>query len=225
MASKFVRNLPSLAARIVEPVTRAAVSRLEEAVIELTRMINSPASVNLFTSVLSGIVPASGGGTANYLRADGSWTAPPTGVPTTRVIATTPPLTGGGDLSIDRTHAITSFSGSTPGAVPTSPGGTGTFLRADGSWAAPVAVAVWTATTLALGSTAKTEHYITVTDASISPTSKVAVVWGATLDTDVNGPDIDTVTFSARPGSGSAVVVVGAETPVSGNLKVIYQVA
>lgn len=31
----------------------------------------------LFTSTTSGIVPASGGGTANFLRADGSWSAPP----------------------------------------------------------------------------------------------------------------------------------------------------
>ena len=32
--------------------------------------------LNLFTSVLKGLVPASGGGTANFLRADGSWAAP-----------------------------------------------------------------------------------------------------------------------------------------------------
>ncbi len=30
-----------------------------------------------FTNVAKGMVPASGGGTANYLRADGTWTAPP----------------------------------------------------------------------------------------------------------------------------------------------------
>lgn len=59
------------------------------------------------------------------------------GVPTTRLIATTLPLTGGGDLSADRTLAILSFAGSTPGAVPASPGGTTTFLRADGTWATP----------------------------------------------------------------------------------------
>jgi hypothetical protein len=31
----------------------------------------------LFSSTLQGLVPASGGGTANYLRADGSWSTPP----------------------------------------------------------------------------------------------------------------------------------------------------
>ena len=31
----------------------------------------------LFTSALKGLVPSSGGGTTNYLRADGTWAAPP----------------------------------------------------------------------------------------------------------------------------------------------------
>lgn len=57
--------------------------------------------------------------------------------PVARSIGTTAPLTGGGDLSANRTLAITSFAGSAPGAVPTSPGGTTSFLRADGTWAAP----------------------------------------------------------------------------------------
>lgn len=35
------------------------------------------ALLNLFTSSLKGLVPASGGGTANFLRADGTWISPP----------------------------------------------------------------------------------------------------------------------------------------------------
>jgi hypothetical protein len=34
------------------------------------------ADLNLFTSLLQGLVPASGGGTSNFLRADGTWAAP-----------------------------------------------------------------------------------------------------------------------------------------------------
>jgi hypothetical protein len=34
------------------------------------------AALNQFTSSLQGLVPASGGGTANFLRADGSWASP-----------------------------------------------------------------------------------------------------------------------------------------------------
>ena len=94
-------------------------------------------AVGMFGTAAIGVVPASGGGTSNFLRADGTWVAPPGEIPSSRTISTTAPLTGGGDLSADRTFAITSFSGSAPGAVPTSAGGTTNFLRADGAWAVP----------------------------------------------------------------------------------------
>jgi hypothetical protein len=37
------------------------------------------ADLNLFTNTLQGLVPGSGGGTTNFLRADGTWAAPPGG--------------------------------------------------------------------------------------------------------------------------------------------------
>jgi hypothetical protein len=37
------------------------------------------ALLNVFTSALKGLVPLSGGGTTNFLRADGTWAAPPGG--------------------------------------------------------------------------------------------------------------------------------------------------
>lgn len=37
------------------------------------------AILDVFTSLLKGLVPASGGGTSNFLRADGTWAAPPAG--------------------------------------------------------------------------------------------------------------------------------------------------
>ena len=37
------------------------------------------AMLNLFTATLKGLVPLSGGGTDNFLRADGTWSAPPGG--------------------------------------------------------------------------------------------------------------------------------------------------
>jgi hypothetical protein len=58
-------------------------------------------------------------------------------VPVTRLVSTTAPLTGGGDLSADRTLAVNQFGTAQPGVVPQSGGGTANFLRADGSWAAP----------------------------------------------------------------------------------------
>lgn len=61
------------------------------------------------------------------------------GVPSTRTISTTAPLTGGGDLSANRTLAISNFTSGVAGAVPASGGGTTNFLRADGTWAGPTA--------------------------------------------------------------------------------------
>lgn len=40
---------------------------------------NVTAMLDTFTSVAKGLAPASGGGTTNYLRADGTWAAPPGG--------------------------------------------------------------------------------------------------------------------------------------------------
>jgi hypothetical protein len=37
------------------------------------------ALLDVFTSLLQGVVPASGGGTSNFLRADGTWAVPPGG--------------------------------------------------------------------------------------------------------------------------------------------------
>src|SRR5690606_24835981 len=37
------------------------------------------ASLGVFNTSLQGVVPASGGGTTNFLRADGTWAAPPSG--------------------------------------------------------------------------------------------------------------------------------------------------
>lgn len=55
----------------------------------------SPSQLPLFTSIADGAVPASTGGTTNFLRADGSWAAPGGG--------------GGGGLSQANALAIASF--------------------------------------------------------------------------------------------------------------------
>lgn len=44
--------------------------------IDLT-VTQATAMLNVFTSTLKGLSPASGGGTTNFLRADGTWAAPP----------------------------------------------------------------------------------------------------------------------------------------------------
>jgi len=47
------------------------------------------AALNLFSTSLQGLVPSSGGGTANFLRADGTWVAPPIAWTNVRLAKTT----------------------------------------------------------------------------------------------------------------------------------------
>jgi hypothetical protein len=111
--------------------------------------------------------PAAGDTAAKkFLKASGAWatlaesditnltTDLAAKVPTTRTISTTAPLTGGGDLSANRTLAISDFtgdsgSGGAKGSVPAPAAGdsaAGKYLKADGSWATPtvaLVVLVW----------------------------------------------------------------------------------
>jgi hypothetical protein len=59
--------------------------------------------------------------------------------PLARTIATTAPLTGGGDLSANRTLAVNAYTGGVnTGVVPTG-GSATTYLRGDGTWVTPPA--------------------------------------------------------------------------------------
>lgn len=58
-------------ARILGRVTASAGDPEELSGTQATTLLDA------FTSALKGLAPASGGGTANFLRADGSWAAPP----------------------------------------------------------------------------------------------------------------------------------------------------
>jgi hypothetical protein len=91
------------------------------------------AILDVFTLTLKGLVPG-GGSASQMLRGDASWA---TAVPATRAINTTLPLTGGGDVSADRTLAVNTFGSAQSGVVPASGGSATNFLRADGVWAAP----------------------------------------------------------------------------------------
>lgn len=90
------------------------------------------AMLNIFTSSLQGMAPASGGGTVNYLRADGTWDAPPgatSGTVTSVALAdgsTTPiysisgsPVTSSGTLtfSLETQSANLVFAGPSSGSA------------------------------------------------------------------------------------------------------------
>lgn len=114
--------------------------------------IGDVTNCGLFTSIANGCVPASGGGTTNFLRADGSWAAPATlTVPSadllggngTSLVAVT---VGTGLAIAANTLSAPVFTSTDRGEAPPSGGGTTNFLRADGTWAAPPGCGSITAT-------------------------------------------------------------------------------
>lgn len=74
-----------------------------------TRLLESStgtdATLPLFSSTDPGLAPASGGGTSNFLRADGTWSAPVGGV--TGVTATAPITSSGGSAPVISTSMAT----------------------------------------------------------------------------------------------------------------------
>lgn len=100
--------------------------------------------LNIFTAVAAGLAPASGGGTTNFLRADGSWAQPPipggvalTPIPNNELLGN---ISGSTAIPVGLTQPqltalVNPFTTVLSGAVPASPGGTTSFMRADGTWA------------------------------------------------------------------------------------------
>ena len=84
------------------------------------------AALNQFTSSLQGLVPGSGGGTSNFLRADGTW-AIPAGTGVTSVGMTVPSFLSVTPSSITSTGTFAvSYSGT---ALPIANGGTGSTTQ------------------------------------------------------------------------------------------------
>lgn len=127
---------------------------------ELFTLAQLQAGLTTFTPSAPGLAPASGGGTTNFLRADGTWTAPvvsitggvvhgvalmsgPSTIATNVVLGPNQMLLG--QASADPiaasplviTGTLVTFSSAAQGVVPASGGGTANFLRADGAWAVP----------------------------------------------------------------------------------------
>jgi len=127
--------------------------------------------LDTFTSGLKGLAPSSGGGTTNYLRADGTWASPP-GVTDLSYTASTRLLASstGADVTLPL------FSSADAGLSPASGGGTTNYLRADGTWAAPPGVTDlgYTASTRLLTSSTGADvtlPLVSSSDAGLAPAS------------------------------------------------------
>jgi hypothetical protein len=130
--------------------------------------------------------------------------------PVGRTIATTAPLTGGGDLSANRTLDINSFAGSAKGAVPFSLGGTVNFLRADGSWAAPASAGTVKKYAISVGGsvTIVVNHALGTRDVAVD-VYRVASPFD-TVECDIERTDNNNVTlrFAVAPAAAEYRCVV-----------------
>lgn len=133
----LVSDLASLDSRL-DTLEAAGPSATNLSYTASTRVVASDtgtdATLPIVTSTDAGLAPASGGGTTNYLRADGSWAAPPgSGAAATNLSYDAATRVVASDTGTDATLPLMGTSNA--GLVPTSPGGTDKYLRSDGSWA------------------------------------------------------------------------------------------
>lgn len=160
------------------------------------------ALINLFTSSLSGTVPASGGGAVNFLRADGTWNIPSgsAAIPNNTVLGN---VSGGSAIAIALTQTqlttlVNTFTSLLSGAVPASGGGTVNFLRADGTFAVPP-VPVGANPTASVGTAAVPGVALTFLRSDGAPAISQAIVptWSGIH------------TFNARPAFTAGATVSG----------------
>lgn len=170
------------------------------------------ADINAFSSSLSGAAPASGGGSTNFLRADGTWAAPS---------GTVSPGGSSGNVQYNNAGAfggltdtqltthINAFTSSLSGAAPSSGGGTSNFLRADGTWAVPPGTTTGTVTT---SGTPANGNLTKFTGTSSISNGDLAgdVTTSGTLTTTVG--KVNGVTFGASPSTNTVPVVTGSNT-------------
>ncbi len=189
----------------------------------LASSTGADATLPLVSTGDAGLAPASGGGTSNFLRADGAWAAPGGGGATnltytaaTRVIAS--------DTGTDATLPLVTSGDA--GLAPASGGGTSNFLRADGTWAAPAGGGGAAAIKSALVSIpyGVNRASVTVVDAAIAPGMNIIATQGATVGTDENDQEMDAVLFSAVAQTGQFLLTVAAAAcdRIGGAFRIAY---
>lgn len=71
-----------------------------------------------------------------------------------------------------------------------------------------------------------TRSTVTVTDATVTATSKILIGWGDSSDTDANDCEMDDVTFKTKSGTASFdLTIASARGKIGGVFKLNYQVA
>ena len=88
--------------------------------------------------------------------------------------------------------------------------------------------AVWTEIELDFGATPVADKVFTITDATVTATSKIAVVGSAKIPTSGTGDEglFDIVVYTAKPAAGSfTIYAMALPGPIQNNRNVLYQVS
>lgn len=127
---------------------------------------------------------------------------------TSRTITTTAPLTGGGDLSANRTLDISTFTATVKGAVPPPTTATGKFLKDDGTWA--TVLAKYTQATVGGATSQVITHNLNSQFVNVSVFRTAAPY--DNVECDIERTTVNTITlrFNVAPATNEySVVVVG----------------
>lgn len=159
--------------------------------------------LDTFTSTLKGLVPASGGGTVNFLRADGTWAAPPAGGSATWG-SITGTLSAQADLQIALDAKQPLDADLTTIASLTA--ATDSFMQVKaGAWAARTIAQV--KADLGLTGTNSGDQTITLTgDVTGSGTGSFAATIGANVVTNAKLAAMATASFKGRTTAGTGNV-------------------
>ncbi len=113
------------------------------------------------------------------------------------------------------------------GFLPKLPGGTSTFLRADGAFAAPTAAAGISQTEIDFGVTLVSEASFLITDANVSAGSKIigSVAYVAPTGKDLDELDMDGLDLKFAPGAGQFTLYArGMDGYVADKFRINYMV-
>ena len=144
-------------------------------------------------------------------------------------------ILGSGDLVVGATDATLTTSDITTNNATTAkhgflqklPGGTSTFLRADGAFAAPTASVAITQTEIDFGTTPLSEQVFTITDGAASATSKIicSLAYDAPTGKDLDELDMDNIILkagNAAIGSFSLYVTTADGSYLADKFKINY---
>jgi hypothetical protein len=177
----------------------------------------------IFTDVLEGSVPASGGGTLNFIRADGTWAVPP-GTFSSETLDALDLL-----LADGRPYVFVAGGDGFLYGIDFNGFADGSLLAYNSTLSPPFEVVAPGAASITALTTASVpydsfEYEEVVVDAGVTALSQIMVTWGTVLDTDENGPLTERCHFGALPAAGSFTLTISSDEPFGGPFKLNYLV-